>query len=272
MRLRRDTLQLTFAVLVCSMVLLVSHFSTAFASAGFWGKASFGNSAMLATEQFSASIRTIAQSIPEPVGVRASQRMMELEEEIQGIIRLTQSPAPAPTSDSVTLLRKVITYQQALYEMLVLVGEHRRMNNQLPLMIPCDGRHTSPYGMRVHPIKGVEKMHTGIDIAAPHGTEILAANGGIVTFAGWRNGYGNTIEIDHGFGYVTRYAHASKLIVAVGDTVMRGKVIARVGATGAATGAHLHYEILVDGEQVDPSGFLRYREPEVEQTPLVALR
>lgn len=271
MIVRRDTLLLSFALLAIFSILLLSQLTTAFATTGLW-KDSFSTSALQATTQISANILTIAQSSPEPLGIRASERMMEIEREIQEIIRLATSPLPPPTADSVTLLRTVVNHQQALYEMLMLVGEQRRLNNQLPIMIPCDGRYTSPYGMRVHPIKGVEKMHTGIDIAAPHGTEIFSANGGIVTFAGWRNGYGNTVEIDHGFGYVTRYAHASKLLVATGDTVTRGALIARVGATGSATGAHLHYEILVDGEQVDPSGFLLYREPEIEHTPLVALK
>lgn len=268
---RRDTLLLSFALLAMFGVLLLSQLTTAFATTAL-RNGSFGSSALQATAQVSADILSIAQSIPEPFGVRASERMMEIEEEIQEIVRLAQAPALLPTADSVALLRTVVSHQQALYQMLMLVSEQRRLNNQLPILIPCDGRYSSPFGMRVHPIKGVEKMHTGIDIAAPHGTEIFSANGGVVTFAGWRNGYGNTVEIDHGFGYVTRYAHASKLLVAAGDTVTRGALIARVGATGSATGAHLHYEIFVDGEQVDPSGFLLYREPVVEPTQLVALR
>ncbi|MBL7988060.1 MAG: M23 family metallopeptidase [Chlorobi bacterium] len=271
MTLRRKTLLLPFALFAMFGILLLSHAATAFATTAL-REGSFSSSALQATAQISADILSIAQSIPEPFGVRASERMMEIEEEIQEIIRLAQSPIPSPTADSVALLRTVVNHQQALYEMLMLVSEQRRLNNQLPILIPCDGRYSSPFGMRVHPIKGVEKMHTGIDIAAPHGTEIFSANGGVVTFAGWRNGYGNTVEIDHGFGYVTRYAHASKLLAAAGDTVTRGALIARVGATGSATGAHLHYEIFVDGEQVDPAVFLLYREPVVEPTRLVALK
>lgn len=111
---------------------------------------------------------------------------------------------------------------------------------------------SSPFGNRLHPILKVYKMHTGIDIAAAHGTNILAANAGKVISAGYNSGYGYCVMIDHGGGIVTLYAHASKLLVKTGDVVARGKVIALVGSTGMSTGAHLHFEVRVNGVYKNP--------------------
>jgi murein DD-endopeptidase MepM/ murein hydrolase activator NlpD len=117
-------------------------------------------------------------------------------------------------------------------------------------------RVTSPFGMRYHPILKVNKMHTGIDIGAAAGTNVLAANSGAVIKAGWNNSYGNVIMIDHGGGIVTLYAHNSKLLVSTGDVVARGQVIALVGSTGNSTGPHIHFEVRVNGEYQDPMKWL----------------
>lgn len=136
------------------------------------------------------------------------------------------------------------------------IEARRELLGALPMLTPCQGSNSSNFGMRVHPISGEEKMHTGVDIAAPHGRPIRAAGDGVVCFSGTKNGYGNMIEIDHGFGYRTLYGHASRLNVKLGDTVHRGDVVAFVGATGAATGPHLHYEVIVDDTKVNPMPFL----------------
>ena len=122
---------------------------------------------------------------------------------------------------------------------------------------PCPGNFkvVSPFGMRLHPILKVWKMHTGIDIDAKTGDPNVAANGGKVIIAGWDGGYGNTVVIDHGGGISTLYAHASKLLVKVGDIVKQGQIVSRVGMTGLATGPHLHFEIRVNGAPVDPLKF-----------------
>ena len=115
-------------------------------------------------------------------------------------------------------------------------------------------RITSPFGYRIHPILKVKKLHTGIDIGAPSGTSIVAANSGKVIKAGWNNSYGYMVMIDHGGGIVTLYAHNSKLLVKNGDVVARGQKVAISGSTGQSTGPHLHFEVRVNGEYKDPKG------------------
>ena len=119
-----------------------------------------------------------------------------------------------------------------------------------------ESRVTSTFGVRRHPVTGEVKAHDGIDLAAPVGTPVRAAATGTVTFAGRRGGYGLVVMIDHGDGTQTRYAHQSRLDVHVGDRVAAGQPIGAVGATGLATGPHLHFEIRRDGIPVDPAAVL----------------
>jgi murein DD-endopeptidase MepM/ murein hydrolase activator NlpD len=121
---------------------------------------------------------------------------------------------------------------------------------------PVDGRISSPFGYRIHPIFKVKKMHTGVDMSASMGTPIRAADSGTVIQAGWRGGYGQAVVISHGDGLATLYAHQSKILVSVGDTVTRGDIIGKVGSTGYSTGPHLHFEVRVNGTPVDPMGYL----------------
>jgi len=113
-------------------------------------------------------------------------------------------------------------------------------------------RASSPYGMRLHPVLRVNRFHTGIDLAAPTGSPIVAANDGTVLRAEWNGGYGNCVVIDHGGGIATLYAHASRLLVKKGQNVKKGDTIALIGSTGTSTGPHLHFEVLVDGKHVKP--------------------
>ncbi len=120
------------------------------------------------------------------------------------------------------------------------------------LVWPTSGSPGSGYGYRTHPISGQRRMHAGIDIGAPTGQKIVAAADGRVVSAGWRGGYGLAVVIDHGGGLATLSAHQSRLAVRAGEIVAQGQTIGYVGSTGYSTGPHLHFEVRIDGEPVDP--------------------
>jgi murein DD-endopeptidase MepM/ murein hydrolase activator NlpD len=127
----------------------------------------------------------------------------------------------------------------------------------LPTAQPVPGSHLGSYfGFRIDPITGRSALHTGLDFQADTGTPILAAAGGVVVVQEYHAAYGNMVEIDHGNGLITRYAHASAAFVKKGDLVKRGQKIAAVGSTGRSTGPHLHFEVLADGTPQDPQKFL----------------
>lgn len=136
------------------------------------------------------------------------------------------------------------------------IPQKRRTWGTGRFVTPAEGPITSPYGYRVHPIFGTLRFHSGIDIGAYYGSSILAADSGIVIEAGWIGGYGNTVMIDHGGGYSTLYGHCSQLYVRIGQMVNQGEPIAAVGSTGNSTGPHLHFEVRINGDPVDPLGFI----------------
>lgn len=122
---------------------------------------------------------------------------------------------------------------------------------------PVKARITSPFGPRRHPIFGVRSMHSGIDLAAPRGTAIKASEGGLVIYAGWYGGYGRVVIVDHSKGYTTLYAHLDRIAVNVGDRISQGKTVGYEGATGYATGPHLHFEIRSNGKPQNPVYYLK---------------
>lgn len=125
------------------------------------------------------------------------------------------------------------------------------------LQRPSNGRITSSYGYRTHPIHGTRRMHTGVDMAAGYGAPVFAADDGVVVSASNRGGYGQTVIINHGGGLATLYAHQSRVAVRGGQRVSRGQVVGYEGASGAVTGAHLHFEVRVNGQHRDPMPYLR---------------
>jgi len=120
---------------------------------------------------------------------------------------------------------------------------------------PCNGPITSPFGNRMHPILGYVRFHAGLDFGADYGSPIFAAQAGTVILAGWYGGYGQAVLIDHGGGVTTLYGHASELYVSEGDRVQRGQAIATIGSSGLSTGPHLHFEVRVSGEPVNPISY-----------------
>ena len=116
---------------------------------------------------------------------------------------------------------------------------------------------SSGFGKRVDPISGKRVLHKGLDLAGKMGTEIYAVAKGVVTWSGKQKGYGNVVQIDHGHGYVTRYAHNKNNLVKVGDKVEKGQLIALMGSTGRSTGNHVHFEVEQDGNRIDPKPYLK---------------
>jgi murein DD-endopeptidase MepM/ murein hydrolase activator NlpD len=125
-----------------------------------------------------------------------------------------------------------------------------------PVAVPVDGRTSSRYGPRVHPIHGGVRDHHGLDIAAPTGTPVRSVTSGTVVRVGDAGGYGLLVEVDHGDGITSRYAHLSASEVSPGDRLAVGEVLGAVGSTGASTGPHLHLEVRVDGDPIDPERVL----------------
>lgn len=164
----------------------------------------------------------------------------------------------AASYDVETLTRRAELLRSSMEEAIQTLQENTERLESTPSIAPSDGHLSGLFSRnRRHPVLRISRPHRGIDIAAPVGEPILAPARGRVAFVGVRpGGYGQVVEIDHGYGYVTRFAHCSRLLVRKGQTVERGEVIAEVGATGLVSGPHLHYEVEVDGRQVDPLNFI----------------
>lgn len=149
---------------------------------------------------------------------------------------------------------------QELTDLINTISIRRKggyVNGQMVWPAPGYSLITSPFSNgRVHPVLGYTRPHTGIDIGAAMGSGIVAANKGTVIYAGWQDGYGNTVIIDHGGNISTLYGHASRLLVSAGDEVDAGQVIEKVGSTGLSTGAHLHFEVRVNGVPTDPQNYV----------------
>jgi len=151
------------------------------------------------------------------------------------------------------LIRRANLLASSFREAADSLAYHSARLAATPSIMPTQGWLSSAFSaMRAHPILHLSRPHEGIDVSAPMGSPIEAPAAGVVTSAGWEAGYGNKIVIDHGFGIVTKFAHASKLLVHTGQRVSRGQRIALVGNSGLATGPHLHYEVIVDGRPVNP--------------------
>lgn len=159
------------------------------------------------------------------------------------------------------LIRRANLLTRSFSEAADSLAAHSERLGATPSIVPTQGWLSSAFAaMRDHPILHVARPHEGVDITAPAGTPIEAPANGTVTAAGWEVGYGNVVVIDHGYGVVTKFAHASRVLVSVGAKVGRGQRIALVGNTGLSTGPHLHYEVHINGRPVDP---LRYILPNV---------
>ncbi|MFM0207630.1 M23 family metallopeptidase [Paraburkholderia sediminicola] len=166
-------------------------------------------------------------------------------------------PSPAGHADAVRTRQQLDCIAATLSALEQQTADHAIAYAAFPGRMPAEGaRFGSPFGNRTDPFTHRLSFHPGIDLVAKTGTPILAAAGGQVIFAGEKSGYGNAVEIDHGNGLVTRYGHASRIVVHVGDLVLPRQYVADVGSTGRSTGPHLHFEVLVNGAPVDPAAYL----------------
>ena len=152
------------------------------------------------------------------------------------------------TTQKLDVLSKQLYIQSKSFDDVVdMCKNHDEMLKCIPAIQPISNKDlrktASGYGTRIDPIYGTTKFHSGMDFSAHPGTDVYATGDGTVVKVGWETGYGNTIEIDHGFGYLTRYAHLQSYNTKVGKKVVRGEVIGKVGSTGKSTGPHLHYEV-----------------------------
>ncbi|KOR43480.1 peptidase M23 [Xanthomonas oryzae] len=146
---------------------------------------------------------------------------------------------------------------QQLDVLASLMFDHQLEQNAVPSRMPIRNTYiTSGFGGRADPFDGGSAFHKGVDFHANVGDPVMSVADGVVSYAGVRGGYGNVVEVDHGNGYVTRYAHNSRLVVKVGDLVRAGQQVARAGSSGRSTAAHVHFEVWADGRVVNPRKFL----------------
>ena len=182
--------------------------------------------------------------------VKLNQQLNDQYESLSYEKKLIQDEIIKVHQDNTKLQEEIREYLQKLNE------DNKTINSKVnygKYLRPAKGKITSKYGKRTHPITGKESFHTGVDIAGDIGDDVVASLGGIVASAGWYNSvYGNVVIINHGNNIQTFYAHLSKILVKKGQEIDRGDLIARIGTTGLSTGAHLHFEIRVGGEPVDP--------------------
>jgi murein DD-endopeptidase MepM/ murein hydrolase activator NlpD len=204
--------------------------------------------------------------------VRTKSELESTTHEIRGLVRDIEQDKRRISAAEIAKARVYSTLKERRMEYERRVSKLEASSNEIERFVqsrgatktvssgkfswPLMGRITSRFGFRVHPLWGRRSLHTGLDIAAPYGKPIMAADTGEVIFAGWWDGYGKAIVIDHGRAYTTVYGHMSRLYMQVGQRVEKGQVIGLVGSTGYSTGPHLHFEIRVNGRPVDPLPYL----------------
>lgn len=202
--------------------------------------------------------RVLFQAEPIPMSVRlgAAGRLQYYD----SVMLMTNSQLAADITRKVDLLERELYVQAKSYEDILGLAKTRevRMEN-IPAIQPVLNkdltRVASGYGYRMDPVYHTPRFHAGMDFTSPVGTDVYATGNGKVEFVGWKQGYGNTVIVSHGFDYKTLYAHLSKTLVHMGQRVNRGDVIALVGNTGKSTGPHLHYEVRLKDKPVDPRNF-----------------
>ncbi|MCL1942889.1 MAG: M23 family metallopeptidase [Candidatus Azobacteroides sp.] len=202
--------------------------------------------------------RVIFQADPIPASIRkagygGTNRYEEL-------MSLSDAKLVVSTSQKMDILSKQLYIQsKSLDEIVTLMSKNEERLQCIPAIQPVSNkdlkRTASGYGMRIDPVYKTPKFHAGMDFAAPIGTDIYATGNGRVSYSGWKQGYGNTVMIDHGYGYETLYGHMSEILVPEGKEIKRGEIIGLVGSTGKSVGPHLHYEVRYKGTPENPQNY-----------------
>jgi len=203
--------------------------------------------------------RSIFAANPLPDSARA--KLIEQKKEVEKVEALNDDKLSNEIAKTLNNLSARIAYQFDSYaEVETLIKNQEAKLSSIPAIQPLSNRQldriASGFGMRIDPVYGTPKMHKGLDFTAPQGTPIYATGNGVVNTAGFGEaGYGNHVAINHGYGYETLYSHMVRIKVRNGQRVKRGEVIGWVGSTGKSTGPHVHYEVHVNGQEVDPVYF-----------------
>jgi len=202
--------------------------------------------------------RVIYQTDPIPMSVRESG--FGGTNRYEALMSMPNSSLVIETTKKMDILTKQLYVQHNSYDEIAgLVKNQGERLKCIPGIQPIANkdltRIASGFGTRIDPVYGFPKFHSGMDFKADTGTDIYATGDGIVTEAGWRQGYGNCVVINHGYGYESLYAHCDKLLVRGGTKVVRGEIIAKVGNTGKSTGSHLHYEVRLKGRPDNPTKY-----------------
>lgn len=202
--------------------------------------------------------RVVLQAEPIPFSVRHA--FAANADYYHQLLNMTNSEIVVNTTKELNVLKKQLYLQSKSYDELILLAKNKEtMLQHLPAIQPVLNkdlaRMASGFGWRIDPIYHTQRFHEGMDFVAPTGTEIFATGDGTISRAGWEQGYGNCVKINHGFGYETLYAHMSKIKVRIGQRVKRGDVIGLVGNTGKSTAPHLHYEVHYKGQIMNPQNY-----------------
>lgn len=195
-----------------------------------------------------------------PVTDSARTKAIEKSKEVAKVNSLSENALGTEIGKTLSNIAKRVIYQAQSYNAIEkLIKNQDAKLACIPAIQPVSNKQltriASGFGMRIHPIYGIAKMHSGLDFTAPQGTPIYATGDGTVTTAGVGTGTGNHVIINHGYGYETVYMHMVRIKATLGKTVKRGEVIGWVGSTGASTGPHCHYEVHINGDPVDPVYF-----------------
>ncbi len=196
----------------------------------------------------------------EPIPLAVRQGATNKISYYENLAKMTNSQLVADLQLKVDVLERELYVQaNSFNEIAEMAKSQEAMMDNIPAIQPVlnkDLKHVaSGWGFRIHPIYHTRKFHYGMDFSAKTGTDVFATGNAKVSYVGWRQGFGNTVILDHGYGYQTLYAHLFKSLVHVGQKVKRGDIIALVGNTGASVGPHLHYEVHQNGHPVDPRNY-----------------